>query len=76
MSVSLLHILGIVLVITIIETIGIISVRKVKNASDFSTGGGKAGTWVVAGTIIGTLVGGQSTVGTAQLSFSFGISAS
>ena len=75
MSVSLLHILGIVLVITIIETIGIISVRKVKNASDFSTGGGNAGTWVVAGTIIGTLVGGQSTVGTAQLSFSFGISA-
>ncbi|MGN0033413.1 MAG: sodium:solute symporter [Candidatus Limimorpha sp.] len=75
MSVSLLHVLGIVLVITIIETIGIISVRKVKSVSDFSTGGGKAGTWVVAGTIIGTLVGGQSTVGTAQLAFSFGISA-
>ena len=75
MSISLYHILGIVLSILLIEVVGIMSVRKVKNASDFHTSGGKAGTWVVTGTIIGTLVGGQSTVGTAQLAFSFGISA-
>ncbi len=75
MSISFYHILGLVIAVVLIETVGILSVRKVKNASDFNTGGGKAGTWVVAGAIIGTLVGGQSTVGTAQLAFSFGISA-
>ena len=75
MSISFYHILGIVLSILLIEVVGILSFRKVKNENDFNTGGGKAGTWVVAGTIIGTLVGGPSTVGTAQLAFSFGISA-
>ncbi len=75
MSISIFHILGLILAVALIETVGILSVRKVKNASDFHTSGGKAGTWVVAGAIIGTLVGGQSTVGTAQLAFSFGISA-
>lgn len=75
MTISFYHILGLVLSILLIEVVGILSVRKVKNESDFNTGGGRAGTWVVAGTIIGTLVGGQSTVGTAQLAFSFGISA-
>ena len=75
MSISFYHILGIVLSIILIEVVGIMSVKRVKNESDFNTGGGKAGTWVVAGTIMGTLIGGQSTVGTAQLAFSFGISA-
>ena len=32
-------------------------------------------TCVVAGVIMGTLVGGSSTVGTAQLAFQFGMSA-
>lgn len=75
MFISFYHILGIVLAIAVIEVVGVLSVRRVKNASDFSTGSGKAGTWVVTGTIIGTLVGGQSTVGTAQLAFTFGLSA-
>ncbi|MCQ2306530.1 MAG: sodium:solute symporter family protein [Bacteroidales bacterium] len=75
MVISFYHILGIVLAIAIIEIVGILSVKKVKTANDFSTGSGKAGTWVVTGTIIGTLVGGQSTVGTAQLAFTFGLSA-
>lgn len=75
MVISFYHILGIILAVAMIEVVGILSVKRVKNASDFSTGGGKAGTWVVTGTIIGTLVGGQSTVGTAQLAFTFGLSA-
>ncbi len=49
--------------------------RKVKNASEFDKGGKSAGTLLVAGNIIGTLAGGSSTVGTAQLSFNFGLSA-
>lgn len=75
MTISFYHILGIVLSIVLIEVVGIWSSRKVKNADDFSRAGGKAGTWVVCGTIMGTLIGGQSTVGTAQLAFTYGISA-
>ncbi|MBQ8760735.1 MAG: sodium:solute symporter family protein [Bacteroidales bacterium] len=75
MEVSLYHILGIILSVVLIEVVGILSSRKVKTAADFSHAGGKAGTWVVCGTIMGTLIGGQSTVGTAQLAFTYGLSA-
>ena len=75
MSISIYHILGIILSIALIEFVGIFSSKKVKTADDFNRAGGKAGTWVVCGTIMGTLIGGQSTVGTAQLAFTYGISA-
>jgi len=75
MSISFYHILGIVLSIVLIEVVGVVSSKKVKTADDFNRAGGRAGTWVVCGTIMGTLIGGQSTVGTAQLAFSYGISA-
>lgn len=51
-----------------------LSGRKVKNARQFMTGG-NANSWMVFGALMGTLVGGQSTVGTAQLAFCYGISA-
>lgn len=69
-----LHIIGILLTVGILLLVSILSGRKVKDAKDFTTGG-KASSWMVCGTILGTLVGGQSTIGTAQLAFSFGISA-
>ena len=75
MSISIYHIIGILLSVVLIEVVGIWSSKKVKTADDFSRAGGKAGTWVVCGTIMGTLIGGQSTVGTAQLAFTYGISA-
>ena len=75
MAISFYHILGIILSVVLIEVVGVMSSRKVKTADDFSRAGGKAGTWVVCGTIMGTLIGGQSTVGTAQLAFTYGISA-
>ena len=75
MSISFYHILGIILSIVLIEVVGIVSSKKVKTADDFNRAGGRAGTWVVCGTIMGTLIGGQSTVGTAQLAFTYGISA-
>lgn len=75
MNLSLLHITGIFLALAFIASIGVYTGRKVKNAADFSSGGGKAGAAIVAGTIMGTLVGGASTIGTAQLAFSYGFSA-
>lgn len=67
--------IGLLLTIAFIIAIGLWSGRKAKDASSFTTGGGKASGWVVCGTIMGTIVSGQSTVGTAQLAFHFGISA-
>lgn len=70
-----MHYAGAVLVLAIITAVGMYSGRKVKSASDFNSGGRKAGVGIVAGSIIGTLVGGASTIGTAQLAYSFGFSA-
>lgn len=71
---SIWHIIGIILTISIIICGGILSGRNVKDAKSFTIGGNN-GSWMVCGVILGTLVGGQATVGTAQLAFSFGISA-
>lgn len=71
---TLLHYAGAVLVIALIVGVGVYSGRKV-SAADFTSGGGKAGAAVIAGMIMGTLVGGSSTIGTAQLAFTYGMSA-
>ena len=65
---------GIVLVVGLILTVGLLSGRRVKDSSDFLSGGAKAGTFLVAGAIMGSLVGSQATIGTAQLSFQYGFS--
>lgn len=69
-----IHIIGILLTVGILLAASILSGRKVKDSRSFTTGG-KAGSWMVCGAILGTLVGGQSTIGTAQLAFAFGLSA-
>ncbi len=69
------HIAGIVITLIIITTIGVYAGRMVKSALDFSVGGRRAGAAVVVGTILGTLVGGSSTIGTAQLAFKYGFCA-
>ncbi len=48
---------------------------KARSSHDFSLGGRKSGPWNVFGAITGTLVGGASTIGTAQLAFLWGLSA-
>lgn len=48
---------------------------KAQDSADFSLGGRRAGPWNVFGAITGTLVGGASTIGTAQLAFMWGLSA-
>jgi solute:Na+ symporter, SSS family len=69
------HLVSIVLTLAVVSAFGVYAGKQVKSASDFSVGGRKAGSSLVAGTIMGTLVGGASTVGTAELAFKFGMSA-
>ncbi|OPY56156.1 MAG: putative symporter YidK [Pelotomaculum sp. PtaU1.Bin035] len=69
------HIISIVLTLALVSLVGIYAGRQVGNASDFSVGGRKTGAALIAGTIVGTLVGGASTVGTAELAFKYGLAA-
>ena len=68
------HIAGMLITLLAITALGFYSGRGVKSAGEFMRGK-KAGSWMTAGAIMGTLVGGTSTVGTAQLAFNFGLSA-
>ena len=61
----------IVLTVVLIVGIGVASGRGGKG---FATASGQAGQWIVTGAIIGTLVGGQATIGTAEMGYSYGFS--
>ena len=74
MTLSFAHLAGILLVLGIIIAASLYAGRHVRSAADFSTGG-RSGSPMVAGAIMGTLVGGSSTVGTAQLAYTCGMSA-
>ena len=66
---------GIILVVILVTGAGMLAGRQVKDNSDFLTGGGRSGKYITTGAIAGTLIGSQSTIGTAQLAFNYGISA-
>lgn len=75
MKLTWLHLIGMILTLLLVFGIGVCSGRKVLTASDFAVSGRKAGSFLVMGTILGTLIGGASTVGTAQLAYVYGFSA-
>lgn len=72
---SYIHIITIIFTLLLVTLLGGYSMTRVKSASDFSVGGRSLSLTLVAGTIAGTLIGGASTVGTAQLAFQYGFSA-
>ncbi len=65
---TIYHILGISTTLIAIVALSIYSGRAAKSKKG-------ANSFVVAGAIMGTLVGGSSTVGTAQLAYTYGMSA-
>jgi SSS family solute:Na+ symporter len=69
------HFVGVAATLVAMIAVGLYAGSKVKSSSDFATGGRQAGQSVVAGAIMGTLVSGASTIGTAQLAFQYGFSA-
>lgn len=75
MHLSMEHIIGIVVVFAATIVPGIIISGKIKSAEDYNVGGRKAGSFMVAGSIIATIIGGAATVGTAQLGFLVGLTA-
>ncbi len=75
MQLTKVHLISMVLTLLLTVLPGIIAARRVKSADDYNVGGRSAGAGMVAGAIIGTIVGGAATVGTAQLGFKLGLTA-
>jgi len=75
MHITIIHLVSLVLTLISIVILGIYASRKVKSAEDFCVGGRSSSASMVAGTIAGTTIGGASTIGTAQLAYSVGLSA-
>ncbi len=69
------HLAGIIATLAGVTLVGLYAGSRVKSAGDFQIGGRRAGTAVVAGAIMGTLIGGSSTIGTAQMAFKYGLCA-
>jgi SSS family solute:Na+ symporter len=67
--------LGVVLVTLFIALIALASGWRVRATREFTVAGRRAGWTVVSGIIVGALVGGSSTVGTAQAAFVYGMPA-
>ena len=61
--------------IGVLGTVGLILGLSVYSGTRMKGGAQKNGAAVTAGLIMGTLVGGSSTVGTAQLAYNYGMSA-
>ena len=63
------YLISTLITLLVASFIGIRASKKVKSAADFALGGRSFGTGKVAAVIVGTLVGGASTIGTAQAAF-------
>ena len=75
MQLSTIHITTLILAILITLLPGYFIARKVKNADDYNLGGRNASCTMVCAAIMGTIVGGAATMGTAQLAFKIGFTA-
>jgi len=71
---TLVHSISILVTLSFVGAVGIYSARLVKSAKDFSVGGRNLGTLLVAGALVGSFIGGTSTIGTAQIGYTLGIS--
>ncbi|QEK11003.1 sodium:solute symporter family protein [Crassaminicella thermophila] len=58
-----------------VSYLGYHTTKKISSSQDFAVGGRKLNGTYVAGSIVATIVGGASTIGTAQLAFQKGLNA-
>ena len=63
------YLISTLITLLIVSLMGINASKNVKNSTDFAIGGRNFSSSRVAASIIGTLVGGASTIGTAQAAF-------
>jgi SSS family solute:Na+ symporter len=69
------HYAGAAIVLAVIVGVGVLSGRAVKSERDFSGKSRSSNSGLIMGALLGTIIGGASTIGTAQLAYSHGLSA-
>lgn len=74
-SLTVVHVAAASATLLAITFMGLKAGKNVQSAAEFNDGGRGASALMVAGAILGTLVGGSSTIGTAQLACRWGLSA-
>jgi len=70
-----IHVISIIFTMVIVTVIGVYSMKKIKTSGDFAVGGRKVGPLLIAGTVVGSFIGGGATIGTAELAYQVGFSA-
>lgn len=75
MQPSFPHLISAVVTLIFLLSWGVRSGKGVKEAGQFQSGSHQASLLLVMGTILGTIIGGAATVGTAQMAFTDGFSA-
>ena len=75
MAITSAHIVSLSIVLLLSLLINSYAGRNIRSAEDFSLGGRLSGPAIVSGAILGAIVGGAATMGTAQLAFCVGLSA-
>ncbi|NPV70608.1 MAG: sodium:solute symporter family protein [Firmicutes bacterium] len=70
-----LHWAGVATTIALVVIVGLYSGKRVKSAGDFLVAGRSMGPGMIAGSMLGTLIGGSSTIGTAEMAFKYGFAA-
>jgi SSS family solute:Na+ symporter len=68
-------IFGVAIVTAVIALSAFVSGLRVRSTREFTVAGHRAGWPIVSGIIVGALVGGSSTVGTAEAAFVYGLPA-
>lgn len=69
-----MHYTSIIITLVVVSGMGIYSAKFVRTDTDFTVGGRKMGPLLVVGSLVGSFIGGTSTVGSAQMAFKYGLS--
>ncbi len=68
-----MQLLGALVIVALVVLVGALSGTRVRKADEFTVAGRRLGAGGVSGVIIGALVGGAATVGTAQAAYVYGL---
>lgn len=69
------HYASIIITLLLVSCAGIYTAKFVRTDTDFTVGGRKMGAVLISGSLVGSFIGGTSTIGTAQMAFEYGFCA-
>ncbi len=67
------HYISIIFTLLLVSGAGIYTAKFVRTSTDFTVGGRKMGAILISGSLVGSFIGGTSTIGTAEMAFEYGL---